>query len=132
MGPGSRISTTLYAITRNGILKPDVRLASRAFVLPVTVVCLALLGGPLVSAKAIIMIVGIQDQEVKMHLYRFAYPSALGLLVTWLGMLGVKKQVASWRAKIRDEVYLIGERLHNFSEPKPDKVVKGKAKVKDL
>jgi len=132
MGPGSRISTTLYAITRNGIFKPDVRLASRAFVLPVTVVCLALLGGPLISAKAIIMIVGIQDQEVKMHLYRFAYPSALGLLVTWLGMLGVKKQVASWRAKIRDEVYLIGERLHNFSEPKPDKVVKGKAKVKDL
>ncbi|KAK5204182.1 hypothetical protein LTR41_010154 [Exophiala xenobiotica] len=132
MGPGSRISTTLYAITRNGILKPDVRLASRAFVLPVTVVCLVLLGSPLISAKAIIMIVGIQDQEVKMHLYRFAYPSALGLLVTWLGMLGVKKQVASWRAKIRDEVYLIGERLHNFSEPKPDKVVKGKAKVKDL
>ncbi|KIW59480.1 hypothetical protein PV05_03927 [Exophiala xenobiotica] len=132
MGPGSRISTTLYAITRNGVLKPDVRLASRAFVLPVTVVCLALLGGPLFYAKAIIMIAGIQDQEVKIRLYRFAYPSALGLLVTWLGMLGVKQQVASWRARIRDEVYLIGERLHNFSEPKPDKVVKGKAKVKDL
>ena len=60
-----------------------------------------------------------------MHLYRLAYPGALGLAVAWFAVLMTQNQVASWRVKIRDEVYLIGERLHNFHEAVPDGV-KGK------
>ncbi|KAL6247553.1 hypothetical protein RBB50_005899 [Rhinocladiella similis] len=132
LGPRSRICTAVVAIVRNGIFQPDVSLASRAFVLPVSALCVALLTGPLTAAKTVIVLWRIQDHEVQRRVYRFAYPCALGMALTWLGMLGLKAQIASWRARIRDEVYLIGERLHNFHEPKPSQVVEGKAKVKDL
>lgn len=32
---------------------------------------------------------------------------------------GLTLWVKRWRARIRDEAYLIGERLHNFGERKP-------------
>ncbi|KAK6364610.1 hypothetical protein LTS17_012083 [Exophiala oligosperma] len=132
LGSTSRICTAMFAIVRNGILRPDVGLATRAFVLPVSAVCIVLLAGPLGAAKTVIMIGRLQDHEVQRLMYRFAYPCALGMVLAWLGMLGLKAQVASWRARIRDEVYLIGERLHNFHEPQPSRVVKGKGKAKDL
>lgn len=127
-GSTSRVATALRAITRNGILKPDVQLASRAFVLPTTVVCGALLVIPLVYAKAITLLLRVHDHEAQMRLYRLAYPGVLCLLLTWLGFLELRRQVASWRIKVRDEVYLIGERLHNFQESRPARFGKSKAR----
>ncbi|KAI1625261.1 E3 ubiquitin-protein ligase MARCH6 [Exophiala viscosa] len=118
-GSTSQVTTALRAITRNGILKPDVPLASRAFVLPAIVVFGAFLVVPLVYAKAIMLVTHIHDHEAQMRLYRLAYPGVLCLLVTWLGFLELQRQVATWRVKVRDEVYLIGERLHNFQESRP-------------
>jgi len=127
-GSTSQVTTALRAITRNGILKPDVPLASRAFVLPTTVVCGALLVVPLVYAKAIMLVTHIQDHEAQMRLYRLAYPGVLCLMVTWLGFLELQRQVATWRVKVRDEVYLIGERLHNFQESRPSRSGKESAR----
>ncbi|EXJ93102.1 hypothetical protein A1O3_01658 [Capronia epimyces CBS 606.96] len=126
VAPGSQAATALRAITRNGLLNPDVPLASRAFVLPTSVVCFGLLGLPLAYAKAVILVLGYQDPEAQMRLYRLAYPGVLGLIAVWLVMIGLQRQLASWRVKIRDDVYLIGERLHNFHEPTGQRVVKDK------
>lgn len=132
VGPDRPARTALRATMRDGLLKPDVRLASRAFVLPAAVICVALLSVPLVVAKAAIVVLQIHDSDVEMRLYRLAYPGVLGLVLAWLAVLGLQQQVASWRVKIRDEVYLIGERLHNFHDPASTKVVKGKEKEKSL
>lgn len=133
VAPDSQVATALRAITRDGYLNPDVRLASRAFVLPVTVLCVVLLAFPLGYAKATILLLGVQDQESQMRLYRLAYPSFLGLILTYAAILALQRQLATWRVKIRDEVYLIGERLHNFQEPTLDKRLgerwKGKEKA---
>ncbi|EHY60059.1 hypothetical protein HRR83_006418 [Exophiala dermatitidis] len=126
--PDGRVATALRAITRNGFLNPDVRLASRAFVLPSTMLCLALLGAPLVFAKVLIVVMGIEDPDTRLQLYRLAYPDVLGLMVLWLLAVGFKRQLANWKVKIRDEVYLIGERLHNFHEPSPHRTTRGKGK----
>ncbi|EXJ91313.1 hypothetical protein A1O1_04424 [Capronia coronata CBS 617.96] len=128
----SQVASALRAITRNGYLKPDIRLASRAFVLPTSIICLGLLGLPLAYAKGVILLTGLDDPEAQMRLYRMAYPAVLGLIVLWLMMMGLQRQLASWRAKIRDEVYLIGERLHNFHESTAQRAENGKGKEKAL
>ncbi|KIX03707.1 uncharacterized protein Z518_07260 [Rhinocladiella mackenziei CBS 650.93] len=128
VAPDSQVATALRAITRDGYLKPDVRLASRAFVLPATVICTVLLVTPLAYAKMIIVLLRIHDPEMKMRLYRMAYPGILGLFMTWGAIILMQQQLASWRVKIRDEVYLIGERLHNFHEPGPEKSARRKGK----
>lgn len=130
--PDSQPATALRAITRNGFFKPDVRLASRAFVLPTSVACFALLGVPLGYAKALILLMGIHDPDAQMRLYRMAYPAVLGLMVLWILIIVLQRQLDSWRVKIRDEVYLIGERLHNFHEPTAEGAGKGKGKEKAL
>lgn len=109
----------LRAIVRQGIWRPDVQLASRAFVLPTTVVCFAMLTFPLACAKLVISVVMIEEESTKMAVYRVAYPTILGLCIFWYGAWILRRQISTWRAKIRDEVYLIGERLHNFHEGKP-------------
>jgi len=58
------------------------------------------------------------SEEDKVLVYRYIYPAVLAAAgmayCLYLLALGVK----GWRMKIRDEVYLIGERLHNFGERK--------------
>jgi len=126
IGPDAQVRRALHAIIRNGVFEPDVRLASRGFVLPACMICLTLLVVPLAYAKAIIVLVGVHDPEIQMRLYRLAYPGVLGLVLAWAAIMGLQHQVARWRVKIRDEVYLIGELLHNFHEP-----AKGKGKEKE-
>lgn len=48
--------------------------------------------------------------------YRYAYPAFAAVGLGLLGVVEVRSAVRVWRGKIRDEVYLIGERLHNFGE----------------
>ncbi|KAK5050642.1 hypothetical protein LTR84_003924 [Exophiala bonariae] len=108
----------LRAILRQGIWRPDVELASRAFVLPATVVCFTALAFPLACAKLVISVLGV-EKSAQTRIYRVAYPTILGLSLVWYGAWMLQRQISTWRAKIRDEVYLIGERLHNFHEGKP-------------
>ncbi|KAH9826512.1 RING-variant domain is a C4HC3 zinc-finger like motif [Teratosphaeria destructans] len=70
-------------------------------------------------------ILGVEDrtwaltEAVEVAAYRFSYPLAAGLVLVGVGTRGVGKMVEGWRARVRDEVYLVGERLHNFGERKP-------------
>ena len=112
----TRAATAIRAILRNGILHPDVRLATRAFVVPALTVSALLLAAPQGLGWMVNAIVGVQEPELRMKLYRYAYPGLLaGVLATYCAVL-LKRQIGVWRVRIRDEVYLIGERLHNFGE----------------
>lgn len=49
-------------------------------------------------------------------IYRYAYPAFAAVGLGLLGCVEVRAAVRAWRGRIRDEVYLIGERLHNFGD----------------
>lgn len=49
-------------------------------------------------------------------MYRYSYPGILGDATAGVVAWAVARAFKGWRQRIRDEVYLIGERLHNFGE----------------
>jgi E3 ubiquitin-protein ligase MARCH6 len=115
----SRPAISLRAITRDGCLNPDAKLATRSFILPGSLAIGTALVWPWCIARIALLTVfrGAGDEQ-KVLVYRYAYPAVLVMAFwCWLGwlMAGVVKV---WRSRIRDEVYLIGERLHNFGERK--------------
>ncbi|KAG5304184.1 RING finger domain-containing protein [Histoplasma capsulatum G186AR] len=114
---GSRPANALNAVLRNGWMDPDIQLATRAFIVPATLVaCVAVLG-PL-PIGAVLNSTIFRDSPAMVHseVYRYCFPATLmGVLLLWALRLA-RNQIAIWRASIRDDVYLIGERLHNFGE----------------
>jgi E3 ubiquitin-protein ligase MARCH6 len=117
--PGSRLATSLRLIIRDGYFNPDARLATRSFILPATVVLSTALFWPWLLARiTILSAFKTLSEQDKILVYRYVYPAVLAsITLAYLGyLLGLA--VRGWRMKIRDEVYLIGERLHNFGERK--------------
>ncbi|KAI1002811.1 hypothetical protein K3495_g5391 [Podosphaera aphanis] len=114
----SRPAQSLRAITRNGYLNPDARLATRSFILPCAIILSVALFSPFILAQLTIKALLQQNPEKHMLVYRYSYPICLCLcciaVVAWVLMSWAK----NWRLKIRDEVYLIGEQLHNFGDRK--------------
>ena len=112
----TRLAVAIRSITRGGYARPDVKLASRAVIVPLTFACIVLLGFPLVCAKAMVLLLRIEKGEAQLRVFRYAYPAILAMALIMCASLVLKKRLAIWRLKIRDEVYLVGERLHNFVE----------------
>lgn len=116
--PG-RALRAVVAAPHHGWLNPDIRLATRAFILPATVVMLTALLVPLGLGWVVTRVwfygagVGV---GVRACVYRYSYPAVLGLVVGGVVGKEVVRALKGWRSRIRDEVYLIGERLHNFGE----------------
>jgi E3 ubiquitin-protein ligase MARCH6 len=110
---------SLRAITRDGYLNPDAKLATRAFILPGTILMSFALFWPYCIARlAMLTIFRNATDEQTVMVYRYVYPAVLATaFCCWLGVLMVG-MLQIWRSRIRDEVYLIGERLHNFGERK--------------
>ncbi|PYH45865.1 E3 ubiquitin-protein ligase SSM4 [Aspergillus saccharolyticus JOP 1030-1] len=112
----SRQAAALNAIFRDGWLKPNVRIATRGVLLPVTLLTVIAVLVPLSLGFFLNMTVFYGTPDVQFKVYRYAYPVTLmSSLLAWLVYL-VRRQVEIWRVNIRDDVYLIGERLHNFRE----------------
>ncbi|KAF2834563.1 hypothetical protein M501DRAFT_983892 [Patellaria atrata CBS 101060] len=115
----SRPARALQAVIRDGYLHPNARLATRFFVLPVCLLFAVAVGVP--SVMALFWHgVGIQTWLGKTtalkDIVKASYPVALALVGTaWMGAKAVRA-TRKWRSVVRDEVYLIGERLHNFGE----------------
>jgi len=98
-------------------LDPDVRLATRAFIFPAAILMVLALFIPLfVGFVANTTYFYGASDVVQAIVYRYSYPALLGMALVYLFAREVGKAVQGWRGKIRDEVYLIGERLHNFGE----------------
>lgn len=123
--PTSRAAEAFRRVTANGYLNPDVRLATRFFVLPATILAvIVLMLPPILSGAAIVAlrsfaIDAIKGEQLRMKFYRYSYPIAASIVVSVLGVAELGKATSRWRARIRDEAYLVGERLHNFGEKRP-------------
>ncbi|PBP17185.1 RING finger membrane protein, partial [Diplocarpon rosae] len=114
----SRPAQSLRAITRNGYFDPDARLATRGFILPVTLALSSALWYPWCFAKVATLTVLKDTPEIHLVAYRYAYPMCLCLCAIGYALYILLGWMRDWRMKIRDEVYLIGERLHNFGDRK--------------
>ncbi|KKZ63999.1 hypothetical protein EMCG_01660 [[Emmonsia] crescens] len=114
---GSRPANALNAILRNGWMNPDIKLATRAFIVPATLIaCVAILGPLPIGAVLNSTIFHDSPATVHSEVYRYCFPATLtGVILLWASHLA-RKQIAIWRVGVRDDVYLIGERLHNFGE----------------
>jgi E3 ubiquitin-protein ligase MARCH6 len=120
---GSRPAAALNAILRNGWLNPDVRLATRAFIVPAaTIASLAILGplplGLFLNSTIFYRASGTVHSQV----YRYCYPASLAAVLALWAVHLLRRQIDIWRVSIRDDVYLIGERLHNFGEKRAKEV----------
>lgn len=111
----SRLAPALDAVTRDGWSNPDMKLATRAFIIPATAISLAALVGPLSIGFWLTNTVFREESpDVRSQVYRYCYPAYLLALLAYVAALWLKRQISVWRGSIRDDVYLIGERLHNF------------------
>jgi E3 ubiquitin-protein ligase MARCH6 len=125
--PESRPARAISQVFVNGYFHPDARRATRFFVLPALLGFAMLMGAPFLSAVAINKTyMRNMENEDKIAVMRLAYPIASGAVIFMLATRKLAQAAGKWRARIRDEVYLVGERLHNFGERK---VSKGKEKA---
>jgi hypothetical protein len=116
----SRPAGALRAITRDGWLNPNVRIATRCFILPATIVMAGALVLPLPLGWLANRFFFSQYEGIAENMvYRYSYPAVLTLIALFGLSVIIWQILQSWRRMIRDEVYLIGERLHNFGEKKP-------------
>jgi E3 ubiquitin-protein ligase MARCH6 len=116
----SRPAEALRSIVRKGWLDPDARVATRCFILPATVI----MGGALLVPIPLGYVVNKlcfskASAETQSQVYRYSYPAVLVMITAGCLVYLAGVMLKGWRRKIRDEVYLIGERLHNFGERRP-------------
>ncbi|KAI6852879.1 hypothetical protein KC332_g310 [Hortaea werneckii] len=124
--PASRAAEAFRRITADGYFNPNIRLTTRFLVLPALLITTIALCTPPGLAYAAITAVQSKggtntmlDTEAQTKLYRYSYPLTAGLVMLVFCGHELSKATSRWRSRIRDEVYLVGERLHNFGERKP-------------
>jgi hypothetical protein len=59
----------------------------------------------------------VEDEELVARIYRLAHPVVLLALIINATFGYVYQGLRAWMNSIRDEEYLVGERLHNLNEP---------------
>jgi E3 ubiquitin-protein ligase MARCH6 len=115
----SRPARAFKAVIRDGWLYPNAKIATRCFLVPVLALFLVAIAVP--SSLAFVTSRTLYrgaSEATKNLLWRFSFPAVgLALVVMWASSAAVRLLVR-WRLVVRDEVYLIGERLHNFGEKK--------------
>ncbi|KAK3331588.1 hypothetical protein B0T19DRAFT_413614 [Cercophora scortea] len=138
---GTRLAAAVRAVLRRGWLDPDLGVLTRAFVIPSLIFWVVAVAAPLLFAKftiakglteavihasGAVVADGVPSQQLYdaylVLIYRLSFPfMALGVAV-FIGLWNMVGVLHSWNVRIRDEAYLIGERLHNFgvvnSQPK--------------
>ncbi|TGO57247.1 hypothetical protein BOTNAR_0205g00130 [Botryotinia narcissicola] len=114
---GSRPAEALRAITRNGYWDPDARLATRSFIFPATLVLSVALALPYMLAQFATRTLWRNSTELELiYVNRYAYPMVLVMLGVVGALWKAAQMIKEWKQKVKDEVYLIGERLHNFGD----------------
>ncbi|TPX10407.1 uncharacterized protein E0L32_008626 [Thyridium curvatum] len=115
----TRLASAVRAVLRRGWLDPDAAILTRAFILPTLILGFLALTAPLISARFAISW-GILDSipgpagAAKVMVYRLSFPAMASCFVVLWTLWYMVAILRSWRVRIRDEAYLIGERLHNF------------------
>ncbi|RMZ66391.1 ring finger membrane [Pyrenophora seminiperda CCB06] len=115
----SRPARAFGAVVRDGYLYPNARIATRCFLIPVLALFLVAIAVPasLAFVTSRTLYHGASE-ATKNQVWRFSFPAVgLSLVFMWASS-AVVRLLVRWRLIVRDEVYLIGERLHNFGEKK--------------
>ena len=121
----SRPAIALRNIIQNGWTDPDARLATRGFIFPATLLMVTLLLAPLGLGRLAVSSLSEGDEQFRTAIYRYSYPGVLGLGIGAVLLYYAAQAFQRWKRRIRDEVYLIGERLHNFTERRTPNAVGG-------
>ncbi|KAI2602777.1 hypothetical protein GGR54DRAFT_622933 [Hypoxylon sp. NC1633] len=115
---GGRPAHAVRAVLRRGWLEPDVGVLTRAFVIPGVIASLFMIVTPPMMARVIILRLvdaGTElTHETRVLMFRLSYPLAA---LFWAGLMMTRRMLRvlqGWQVRIRDEAYLMGERLHNF------------------
>ncbi|KAK7908862.1 E3 ubiquitin-protein ligase march6 [Apiospora marii] len=115
---GGRPAQAVRAVLRRGWLEPDVAVLTRAFVIPGLLASMALVLLPPLATRVVVarglLGSGQWDAETQVVAFRLAYPFAAACGFAGYVLRGVLVVLDGWRARVRDEAYLMGERLHNF------------------
>ncbi|KAI1335685.1 hypothetical protein F5Y15DRAFT_419568 [Xylariaceae sp. FL0016] len=114
---GGRPAHAVRAVLRRGWLEPDVGVLTRAFVIPGVTASIIMLFTPPLVAWAVLESRNdaVVTHEMRVFAYRLAYPLTA---LFWAALLFARRMFRifeGWKQRIRDEAYLMGERLHNFS-----------------
>ncbi|KAI2464686.1 hypothetical protein F4781DRAFT_58483 [Annulohypoxylon bovei var. microspora] len=115
---GGRPAHAVRAVLRRGWLEPDIGVLTRAFVIPGVMVSLLMIVTPPIMAWVVLhRVLDVNTEmtrEMRVLMFRLAYPLAA---LFWIGLLMTRNMLRvfeGWQVRIRDEAYLMGERLHNF------------------
>lgn len=122
--PDSRAAIAVRSVLRRGWLRPDVGVLTRAFVVPGLAASAVAIFAPPITASFLIKN-GIYQEELSTNaetaddvrfaiVYRLSYPAMALAALFVKNIVGLAKVLNVWTARVRDEAYLIGERLHNF------------------
>ncbi|KAI1151571.1 hypothetical protein F4825DRAFT_352670 [Nemania diffusa] len=116
---GGRPSHAVRAVLRQGWLEPDIGVLTRAFVIPGLVASMIMLLMPPLFAWATLSWAVDSTTEVSYEMqvsaYRLAYPLTALFWFSLVVMRRLLRIFEGWQVRIRDEAYLMGERLHNFT-----------------
>ncbi|KAI1364767.1 hypothetical protein F5Y08DRAFT_306051 [Xylaria arbuscula] len=116
---GGRPSQAVRAVLRNGWLEPDIGILTRAFVIPGFVAsAFMLLMPPLFAWATLTWALDSSTKisyEMQVSAYRLAYPLTALFWVALVMLRRLLRVFEGWQIRIRDEAYLMGERLHNFT-----------------
>ncbi|KAH6635752.1 hypothetical protein F5144DRAFT_565346 [Chaetomium tenue] len=130
---GSRVSNAARAVLRRGWLDPDASILTRAFVVPSLAIWLIAVTTPLLVARLAIA-KGFADFVMKgpgmvpahgppnqalynacaVLIYRMSFSVVALAIGSCFALWSAVSMCHRWQVRIRDEAYLIGERLHNF------------------
>ena len=133
----SLLSTALKSIVSGSnrtFLNPNITLGTRALVIPTALLFLVLFTLPLLLGYIINHTPHFITQHPIVHanIYQYSYPGCAAMAGISYVLVILQRTVEGWKARIKDEVYLVGERLHNFGERatggRKDRKGKGKEK----
>lgn len=120
MMPETRLGRILSNVQRNGLRDLDVRLLTSAIIMPTLATLTLALTVPLsLGYTARKTLYRNASEELGEMIYHISYPAALITCLLLLIAKCVQLLAGRWRLKIRDEVYLTGELLHNYGEAHP-------------
>jgi len=137
----TRLSVAVRAVLRRGWLDPDVQILTRAFVVPGLALWAVAVAAPFFAARllvaygtpaeAILATAGVRTSTwavaegehshppeladaALVLVYRLSFPAAAASVAAAASLWSMVGVFRGWKVRIRDEAYLIGERLHNF------------------
>jgi E3 ubiquitin-protein ligase MARCH6 len=124
----SRFSKAMRAVFRRGWGEPDVNVLTRAFIIPGLVMAAAAVFIPPYLCYVVEKLDAFEPVEnpadkrpFQVYRYRQSYPVAFCLCFSTQYFVAAKGKFRALKVKIRDDAYLMGERLQNYDgSPVPD------------